>query len=217
MAGFNLGIGIEALRDEERRFEYINLQPNNKIGLGKDIRRSNRWSVDTLVGLSTLSLGRNFKLYAKRVKLPELSFEEEIFKSAGAEYKFVSLPKFSEATVEFYDVVGVYEQLHEQRNKMWTPQEGIRPASNYKEKTIFVLETSAGGGDFLKFILEGSYIKNLTHSDLTYEKHELKYVTLTLSYDYFTIEKAFNTCSTTVSILSEEQRRRLTERQVDPP
>lgn len=164
------------------------IQPSNKIGPNRDIRRSHRWFIETLVGEST-SNDSDFKLFAKKISLPQLSFEEEVFRSLGGEYKFAALPKFQDVTIEFYDVVGIAERLYELQSRIWSSDNGIKPAKNYKGTTQLIVQTSVGGGKDMRYTLHNSWIKNMTHSDLTYERADLKSVTLTLSYDYYTAIK----------------------------
>lgn len=180
------------------------LQPSNKIGPNKDIRRSHRWYIKTLIG-NDYKTYNDFKLYAKKITIPQLSFEEEVFRSLGGEYKFASLPKFQDVTIEFYDVVGIAEELCKLQNNIWggpgtetKPQDsiinGMQTAIRYKGTTELIVQTSIGGGVDMKYTLHNSWIKNLTHSELSYERNELKSVTLTLSYDYYTFAQDGNAC-----------------------
>lgn len=180
MAGF-----MYEIKDDVRNGPSVNIGIIG--GVNRDIFRSHRWHIDQLVGIKTIVTrdtdGEQFRLFAKKIKLPELSFEEEIQKGLGAEYKFAAAPKFTDATVEFYDVDGLLPELQKSRDSIWTPETGIRPAADYKKDTIFVLESPESF--WIEFTLYGSYIKNLQHSDLTYETNGFKSITLTLSYDWF--------------------------------
>lgn len=167
--------------------------PSANIGilglLNRDIFRSHRWHIEQLVGIN-IGTDQDIKLFAKKIKLPELSFEEEIQKGLGGEYKFASAPRFSDITVEFYDVDGLFLKLQKARESIWTPETGVKPAAEYKKDTIFVLESPEQ--DWIQFKIYGSYIKNLQHSELTYEQSAFKSITLTISYDWFETLKKSN-------------------------
>lgn len=159
--------------------------PSHLIGDNKDIHRAHRWHIVTISGIAAASSdNEDFKLFAKRLKLPELSFEEETAAGIATEYKVAAKAKFNDVTVDYYDVNGLYLKLENLRSKIWTPQNGISTAVEYKADSVFILESPK---TWTQYTLKNSYIKNLSHSELSYEDNAFKSVSLTLSYDWFEV------------------------------
>lgn len=183
MAGF-----MYEAKGDIRSGPSANLGTQN--GLSRDIFRVHRWNIKVLAGVATNNDNEDYKLFAKKIKLPEVEFEEESYAGLGAHYKYAANPKFKDVTVDFYDIDGLYPKLHALRDKIWTPQTGVKPAVEYKADTIFVLESPEQ--NWLEFKLIGSFIKGLSHSDLTYEGKDFKSISLIISYDYFTYSEVKN-------------------------
>lgn len=164
--------------------------PSNTLG-GKDIFRSHRWHIATLAGFETTGDNEDFKLYAKKIKLPTMHLEQEVYKGLGAEYKFASQVKFPDVSCSFYDIHGLYLKLDDIRQGIFSPSTGVSPASSYKGDTVFVLEDPENA--WLEYRLYGSFIRELNHSELTYEgKGDFKSIDLVISYDYFEVKTIDN-------------------------
>lgn len=156
--------------------------PNHLIGDNRDIHRPHRWHIVMISGLN-IGTNEDIKLFAKKLKLPELSFEEESVAGIATDYKVAAKAKFSDVTVDFYDVDGLYAKFEELRKKIWTPENGIAPAVNYKADSIFILESPTK--PWTRFTLKNSYIKNISHSELNYEENGFKSLSLSIGYDWF--------------------------------
>jgi hypothetical protein len=160
--------------------------PSHQIGGGKDIHRVHRWRIDSLVGEGVADL----KMYAKSIGLPSISMEVESGPGASMDYKFASKANFEDVTVVFYDVDGLYKKLEEMKSKVWTPDKGVGLANDYKAESVFILQTPEE--EWLKFKLINSWVKALSHDNLTYESSDFKTVSVTLAYDWYVFESIPN-------------------------
>lgn len=167
MPGFNIGSGNSG-----------DPSPNTEV------HRAHRWRIETLGALQNTG---NF-LYAKTLQLPNFSVDEETYIGASVKYKFAKVINWEDVTVTFYDVIGLYEQLFGWQNQVFTPNEGIKPADDYKEESRFVQTDGMGEQAGPRYILKNSWPKTISHSPLSYESSEIKLITLVLSYDYADIQ-----------------------------
>lgn len=178
MPGFNIGGGAGG-----------NNEPNSRV----EILRAHRWQI-TQLGAPNIKINPATLLYAKSLTLPGFNVEEEIVSGASLKYKFAKMVNWEDVSIEFYDVIGVFDDLRQWQDAVFTPQTGIQPASSYKMKASFVLTDGTGFSDGAgvqeAFTLHGAWPKQLTHSPLSYESSELKLVSLVLSYDFVTFDLA---------------------------
>lgn len=128
------------------------------------------------------------KLYAHTLQLPSLSFEEEkISGGASNYYKIAKRAVWDNVTIKFYDVYGLYKIYRDWQDKIWTPDEGIKKASDYKGQPVFVL-TDGQGNDSQIYTLINAYPINVNHGELSYTSNDIKLLTVTYSFDYATFE-----------------------------
>lgn len=148
-----------------------------------ELNRAHRWKIQQLVvGAKSLITEANL-VYVKSITLPAFNVEEEIIKGGSISYKFAKGINWEDVTVVFYDVEGILEQIEKIRQLVWTPDSGLMAANDYKGITEFWL-TNGDGDPTRKFFLENSWVKNISHSDLTYTSSDIKEVTLVISYDW---------------------------------
>lgn len=175
MPGFNIGGG-----------GADNTEPSPFI----ETHRAHRWRISQLGDLALGDLG----LYAKTLSLPGFTVEEEIISSSALKYKFAKMVNWEDVVIEFYDVFGLFDLLVEWQGLVFTPENGIGVANDYKKNCVFQLTSGSGdnmdanGNSLPVFTLNGAWPKQLTHSPLSYENSELKTISLVLSYDYVTFE-----------------------------
>jgi hypothetical protein len=173
MPGFNIGGGAGGQNE-----------PNSRV----EILRAHRWQIISL-GKPNIRINPTTLLYAKSLSLPGFNVEEEIVSGAALKYKFAKMVNWEDVSIEFYDVVGVFDDLRQWQDAVFTPQTGIQPANSYKMLASFALTDGAGTHE-TEFTLHGAWPKQLTHSPLSYESSELKLVSLVLSYDFVTFDLA---------------------------
>lgn len=153
----------------------------SKITLGdvKDVHRAHRWIITKVVGKSL----NNMLFYAKELTPPSVGFEEELVLGASVDYKFPKKATFDDVTMTFYDVHGLFAQLEALRASVWSPEGGLQTATNYMGETEFS-KTDGSGSVVGTWTLYNSYIKQLSHSQLSYTDTSIKTVTATLSYTW---------------------------------
>jgi hypothetical protein len=131
---------------------------------------------------------RRLTLFAQSIQLPSLAFEEEkVAGGASNYYKIAKRATWENVTVKFYDVYGLYRIYKDWQDKIWTPQHGILPASEYKGTAEFAL-TDAEGEDIQNYRLINAYPVNVSHGDLSYTSADIKLLTVTYSFDYAEIK-----------------------------
>jgi hypothetical protein len=125
-------------------------------------------------------------VYAKDVSLPRVSFDEETVEGGVIKYKFAKLASWDDVKVTFYDTVGLLSQLNGWLRQVYTTQNGLGVASDYKRTSRFSLVD--GNNVVLTNIeLMNSWPKHISYGDLTYTESDAKLVDLTLSYDFANI------------------------------
>lgn len=168
MPGFNIGTGNPT---------YPN--PN------AEFHRSHRWIIEELgvPGMQPVE-----RLYAKSMQLPSLTFDEEKIKSgASVVYKIAKKANWQPFTIKFYDTFGMYKGFKKWQDKIWTPEQGIGLACDYKSRVVLTL-TDGLGVVKQRYTAIGAYPKSITHGELSYENSDVKLLTVAYSYDYATIE-----------------------------
>src|SRR5574339_575327 len=110
MPGFNIGHGAGGFNE-----------PNSQV----EIHRAHRWQIITL-GSPDIQINRATLLYAKSLTLPGINIEEEIVDGASLKYKFAKMANWEDVSIEFYDVTGVFEDLRQWQDRVFTPETGIR-------------------------------------------------------------------------------------------
>jgi hypothetical protein len=127
--------------------------------------------------------------YAKEVELPKISFEEEQVRGAALIYKFASMAKWEDVNVTFYDTEGLAAQIESWRKLVYSDENGLGLASDYKQTSKFrLIDRDASGSTLVMFTLNNSWPKTIGYGQLTYTDSDAKIISLTLSYDYAVIE-----------------------------
>ena len=107
-----------------------------------EFHRAHRWRIQDL-GIpagSTTSTGTfRPRLYANTLELPSLSFEEEKVDGASLKYKFPKRANWDNITISFYDVHGIHNRFDQWTKSIWTPEEGLNPANDFKGSSVFLL------------------------------------------------------------------------------
>jgi hypothetical protein len=172
MPGFNIGGGDG---------------PDHK----SEFHRAHRWRIVNIgfPGTPPITASqRRLTLFAQSIQLPSLSFEEEkVAGGASNYYKIAKRASWENVTVKFYDVYGLYKIYKDWQDKIWTPQDGIKFASDYKGTAEFIL-TDADGEKIQSYKLVNCYPTNISHGDLSYTSPDIKLLTVTYSFDYAEID-----------------------------
>jgi hypothetical protein len=126
-------------------------------------------------------------LLLQDVGLPNFETAPHEQNGASLTYKFANFIKYSDATITFYDTLGLFKDLEEWRKKIWEPNTGLQPKKSYAKDTVIV-QTDGAGNEKQKYKLVNTWPSKIDSGQLTYTKSEAKVVTLTLVCDYMTVE-----------------------------
>jgi len=165
MPGFSVGQGTET-----------NQPPANV-----EFFRQHRWSI---IKLGPITVPTINNLYARDLQIPDMDLQTEEIKGGFLTYKYASGVNYGDATVSFYDTQNLLSELKKWQDQVFTLTEGIKQSSNYKSECIFRLEDGSESA-LQTFTLKNSFIKNISHGPLTMTASEVKYITLTISCDYY--------------------------------
>lgn len=145
--------------------------------------RSYRWHIQQLGDI--IGAGPDSELKrAKSVTFPKFSIGVEKYKSPSAlNYKFAESVDWDDVTVIFYDSVSMYDRINQWYKQIWSPDEGLAPAENYKKDSIFVATGNAGTA-IETFTLKNSFVVGVDHGTMSFDSNEMKILQVTLSYDY---------------------------------
>ncbi len=162
----------------------INGNDENSVSSLKEPKFNHRWTIDQLVGIS-IERGSPL-LFAQKLKLPEYTVDEEKIKGASLEYKFAKGVKWSDVTITFYDTLGLSPKIQEFSGNVFNQNsQALHTAERYKADSVFTL-LDGSGLVIETYTLKNSWIKKVSHSELSYESSDIKTVTISLSYDWAT-------------------------------
>lgn len=144
---------------------------------------SHRWKIEKL---GPIRFPDN--LYARTFQPPNLSFEEISVPGVSIDYKIAKKAIWNDITLTFYDLNDTYENLKEWIDLLYDQERvQISIANDHKDTSIFTL-LDGGGDNLIRYTLNNSYPKELSHSALSYEESNIKTISLIISYDFATIE-----------------------------
>lgn len=135
---------------------------------------SYNWSLESLANIPNIN-----RIHVKSLKIPSVSFEEEIVKGFSINYKVAKLISTGDIELIFYDTMNIYDEILKWQSKVWNSQDGIGFASEYCSDFDFVLNRT--DGEKLRFRAINTWPKTIDHSLLTYESSEVKTIILTLA------------------------------------
>jgi len=139
--------------------------------------RQHRWEI-TQLGPVTSSLD-----VARDLQLPNFNVEREKVWGANSTYKYAKGVDWEDVTVAFYDLFDIYGRLKKWMDTVWTPEQGLHPAGDYKMESFFKMLDSRGAV-IQTFKLVNSWPVKVSHGPLSYTSSEIKYTQVTLSYDW---------------------------------
>jgi hypothetical protein len=153
-----------------------------------ETHRTHRWRVvqfgyENVVGGATRNKGQSPLLYAKSLSLPTITFEEEKVNSSNLVYKVAKRANWQNVTLRMYDVYRHYQKIEAWRKKIWTPEQGIGLACDYKGQAIFI-QYDGMGRTKRTYKLHGAYPSSINHGELSYTDSDIKIIEITYSYDF---------------------------------
>lgn len=138
------------------------------------------WRLPIILGLG----GQNPPLVLlKDATTPTFTANKENFIGSSLEYKYAKSITWEDIKLTWYDSVGLIDIIRAWRRSVWTPEGGLRPATEYKKNTelecILPTENKPFG-----WKLNGSWPSQIRSGDLTYANSDVKLVEVTVSYDW---------------------------------
>jgi len=128
-------------------------------------------------------------VYVKDISLPTITFEKEQYTGSSLQYKFASAAIYDDIRITFYDTKGLLNKLRGWRKQVYSSTYGLRPADEYKKKSeinCYYPKTGEYGSSVLAqtHTLYGSWPSVIKHGDLTYTSSDIKFVDVTVTYDW---------------------------------
>ena len=77
--------------------------------------------------------------YARTMQLPNFDVRTKDVRGASIIYKFAESVEWQPVKLSFYDTKAVYQQLEDWRQKVWSIDNGISPATDYCEESFIPL------------------------------------------------------------------------------
>jgi len=138
------------------------------------------WEVPTIFGDPAQS---GSLVYIKEAQLPNWDFDVIEIPGAAVKYKFAGHVNFGEIRLTWYDVDGTHDRVKAWRDRIWTPEDGIKPANDYKTESIirslaYDIETRTD------WKLVNSWPKSVQLGELTYSDSDINSVVVSLVYDW---------------------------------
>jgi len=128
---------------------------------------------------------RHVFVKARDITLPTFSVGIETQQGASLEYKFAKNVSYDDVKVTFYDAVGTIDLLKEWRERVWTTDEGLKVAEDYKRISELDVHTPRWDEENrVKWKLTGSWPSSIRHGELTYTSSDVKIVEVTVTYDF---------------------------------
>lgn len=177
MPGFNIGGGSHRG------------QPSNTLD-GIDAHRAHRWKITQLLGIDL----NDMPMYPMEVTLPSITMEEETVSGANIDYKIPKKIKYGDFVIKYYDMLGSQNRLKSEMERVGiiTAQEskssGLRRADNYMS-TVKVVLLDGEGRTIRTYTGVNCFLKEISHSELTYTNSDIKLITITIGCSFFTAEE----------------------------
>lgn len=145
-----------------------------------DYYYSYTWSVPHIMGLA----GTVPPLILLRdATTPTFTANKENYIASSLEYKYAKSVTWDDIKLTWYDSVGLIDIIKGWRRSVWTPENGLKPANEYKRDTIlecFLPTDKIPYG----WKLNGSWPSQIRSGELTYTNSDVKLVEVTVSYDW---------------------------------
>lgn len=138
------------------------------------------WSVPHIIGKDGTSLPL---IMLKDATTPTFTANKENYIASSLEYKYAKSVTWEDIKLTWYDTVGLINVLKDWRRSVWTPEGGLKPASEYKRDTILECLLPTNNSPF-GWKLLGSWPSQIRSGELTYTNSEVKLVEVTVTYDW---------------------------------
>ena len=160
------------------------------------------WEIPYVIGRNvSRNVKRNIPLiHLKDATTPTFTVAKENYIGSSLEYKYAKSISWDDVKFTWYDTVGLVDIIREWRQSVWTEQNGLQPADNYKRNTQLICSLPTGLQAY-GWNLVGSWPSQIRSGELTYTNSDVKVVEVTISYDW--AEDCINDCSTSINSQSQ--------------
>lgn len=142
------------------------------------------WELDYL--FSSRYLGTTSPLiYAINATLPTWVFDKDEAPGASIKYKQAKNISWNPIKISWYEVVGLASILKKWRELVWTPEEGLKDPSIYKQPSS-LRSLTFNWQKPVVWQLHNSWPQEVNSGDLSYSDSDMKVVTVTVEYDWAT-------------------------------
>jgi len=137
------------------------------------------WSLPTIFGIGAQSPPL---VLLKEATTPTFTANKENYVGSSLEYKYAKSITWEDIKLTWYDSVGLIDIIRGWRESVWTPKDGLKPATEYKQTTELECFLPTGKRTY-GWKLNGSWPSQIRCGDLTYTNSDVKLVEVTVSYD----------------------------------
>ncbi len=138
------------------------------------------WQLPHILGTSAIG---SPLITLKDITTPTFTVNKENYIGSSLEYKYAKSVVWDDIKLTWYDSVGLIDIIREWRRSVWTAEDGLKPASNYKKLTILECVLPSGLSPY-GWNLHGSWPSQIRSGELTYTNSDVKLVEVTVSYDW---------------------------------
>jgi len=142
------------------------------------------WQIFQLVG-SGQYYGRQVDplIHLKDATLPTFTANQDTYTGSSLEYKWAKSVTWDDIKVSWYDTVGMAAIMRDWRKNVWSQNDGLQVASQYKKRSQIDVYLPTGY-EVVTWCLIGSWPKVIRQGELSYTNSDVKLVEVTVTYDW---------------------------------
>jgi len=121
----------------------------------------------------------------KDATLPTFTAVTDSYVGSSLEYKWAKGVVWEDVKFVWYDSVGLIDHMQRWRSTVWTPEDGLQMANDYKKISLLNVHLPTWDDDkAVNWKLNNSWPKMIKHGELTYTQSNVKLVEVTVAYDW---------------------------------
>jgi hypothetical protein len=122
-------------------------------------------------------------VHAESASLPTFTVDKEIVQGGSLNYKYAKNATWEDIKITWYDTKGFIDVVKKWRSMVWTEEDGIKQANEYKRDTTLSVYLPTGKTE-VDWALYNSWPSVIRHGELTYVSSNAKIVEVTITYDW---------------------------------
>lgn len=140
------------------------------------------WTIAKAIGESASSSASPL-IHLKEASTPTFTVNKENYVGSSLEYKYAKSVTWDDIKVSWYDTIGMLAIIKKWRASVWSQEEGLRTAREYKKETMLDCFLPTGLRR-VGWVLYGSWPSQIRSGDLTYTNSDVKNIEVTITYDW---------------------------------